>query len=163
MSKLYKCTLCNKKKQVNDFYLRESGSINEYKCKCCLLDKRKNHYNTNYELVRECNRKAVSSFQKRNPEKNCEKTARYNANKKNRIPSWLSKDDLSKIRSIYKMCRLISQKTGIRHEVDHVIPINGKDVSGLHVPWNLQIITKEDNIKKSNKIVEDIVYSYLRE
>lgn len=160
MSKLYRCTICLKKKQISEFYLRSNGTVGEYKCKHCLIEKRKNHSIANYELVRETNRKAVSSFQKRNPDKNCEKVAKYNANKKQRVPIWLSQEDLSKIKSIYKMCRSITIKTGIKHEVDHVVPINGKLVSGLHVPWNLQIITKDENLKKSNCLIEDIVCSY---
>lgn len=157
MSKLYRCTICLKKKQIDEFYLRSCGTVGEYKCKHCLLEKRKNHSLSNYELVRETNRKAVSLFQKRNPDKNCEKVAKYNADKKQRVPSWLSQEDLSKIKSIYKMCRAITVKTGIKHEVDHVVPINGKLVSGLHVPWNLQIITKDENLRKSNCLIEDIV------
>lgn len=163
MSKLYRCTVCNKKKQIHEFYLRANGTVGEYKCKHCLLEKRKQYSITNYEVVRESNRKAVSNHQKRNPDKNCEKTARYNASKKQRVPDWLSKDDLSKIKSIYKMCRLISLKTGTKHEVDHIVPINGKMCSGLHVPWNLQIITKDENLRKSNCLIEDIVYSSSRE
>lgn len=159
MSKLYKCIICNKKKQINEFYLRSSGSVCEYKCKSCILNKRKEHYTSNYEIVRKVNRRAVSDFQKRNPDKNCEKVARYNTSKSFRLPKWLSKEDISKIKSIYKMCRLLSNKTGIRHEVDHIVPLNGTTVSGLHVPWNLQIIPKDENLKKSNKLIEDIVYS----
>lgn len=159
MSKLITCTLCNKKKQLKEFYLRKTGTVGEYKCKHCLSYKRKEKYYTEYEKVRECNRKAVSKYQKNNPDKNCDKTARYNAKKKSAYPKWLKDSDISKIKSIYKMCRNISKKTGIPHQVDHIVPITSKLVCGLHVPWNLRIITKEENIKKGNTLIEEIVCS----
>lgn len=55
------------------------------------------------------------------------------------------------------MSRSISKKTGTQHHVDHIIPLQGKLVSGLHVPWNLRIIPAHENLSKSNKIIEDIV------
>lgn len=159
MSKLHKCTICSKKKQTHEFYLRANGSVGEYKCKLCLSEKRKDKYVNDYENVRRINRKAVSEYQKRNKDINAAKTALYNSRKNNRTPTWLSKDDISKIKSIYKMCRAISKKTEVPHQVDHIVPLNGELVSGLHVPWNLQILPKSDNLSKSNKLIEDMIYS----
>ena len=63
------------------------------------------------------------------------------------VPRW---SDLDIIKSIYVEAALISEKSGIRHVVDHIIPMRGKMVCGLHVPGNLEIVHRADNNKKSN-------------
>jgi 5-methylcytosine-specific restriction endonuclease McrA len=67
------------------------------------------------------------------------------------VPAKLSKADKADIKKIYDLCRQITLLTGVKHEVDHIVPICGESVSGLHVPWNLRVITREENSKKSNK------------
>jgi 5-methylcytosine-specific restriction endonuclease McrA len=47
--------------------------------------------------------------------------------------------------------RRLSAETGIRHSVDHIIPLCGRTVTGLHVETNLRIITLEQNIRKGNR------------
>ena len=78
-------------------------------------------------------------------------SASQRASKLKRTPKWLTKEDHSKIRAIYRQSMELTKETGIQHHVDHVIPMQGETVSGLHVPDNLQIITAEENLRKNNK------------
>jgi hypothetical protein len=83
-----------------------------------------------------------------NFERYTEKTARRRRHLDKATPQWAN---LDAIRQIYKESSRISQETGIRHHVDHIIPIKGKNVCGLHVESNLQIIPALDNHEKFNK------------
>lgn len=74
------------------------------------------------------------------------------ASKLLRMPSWLTDHDLLLIRVKHAEARWMTIRTGIRHHVDHIIPLQGRTVSGLHVPWNLRVIPARENIKKSNTI-----------
>lgn len=55
------------------------------------------------------------------------------------------------IASIYRQARELTKITGTQYVVDHVVPLRGKKVCGLHVPWNLQVITSDENLRKLNK------------
>ena len=68
-------------------------------------------------------------------------------------PAWLSAEQKLEIRFHYRMAIALSRATGIPHAVDHIVPIQGEDVCGMHVPWNMQVITQDENLKKSNKFV----------
>ncbi len=68
----------------------------------------------------------------------------------NRTPSWLSKIDFFEMECIYKYCASL-RKIGLKYAVDHIIPLQGKQVSGLHVPSNLQVIHSSVNSAKGNK------------
>lgn len=81
----------------------------------------------------------------------------YHANarraaKLERTPVW---SDDSAIRKMYDEAGKITRSTGIPHHVDHVIPLQGEKVSGLHVPENMQILPASENIRKSNKYDPD--------
>lgn len=76
------------------------------------------------------------------------KTAKRNAGAKQATPAWA---DQKKIRAIYKAARMLTELTGVQHHVDHLVPLNGKTVSGLHNEFNLQAIPAIENLKKHNK------------
>lgn len=69
-------------------------------------------------------------------------------------PKWLTPEQRMEIRLKYRLAIELSRATGVRHAVDHEIPLQGEDVCGLHVPWNLRVITQDENLKKSNKLVD---------
>jgi len=69
-------------------------------------------------------------------------------------PKWLTKKEKSEIRELYKIAITMSKTTGEQYVVDHIIPLRGEDVCGLHVPWNLRVITQDENLKKSNKLLD---------
>ena len=67
-------------------------------------------------------------------------------------PSWVDKDAMD---SLYEVSRTITATTGVQHHVDHYYPLTHKRICGLDVPWNLQIITAEENAAKGNKMPEE--------
>ena len=65
----------------------------------------------------------------------------------NAVLAW---SELDAIQQVYRISAELTESTGIQHNVDHDIPLNGKNVSGLHVLANLKILTAEENVAKSN-------------
>jgi len=68
-------------------------------------------------------------------------------------PPWITKEQKLEMRTLYLQAQQLTKITGERYVVDHIIPLLGKDVCGLHVPWNMRVITQEENLKKSNKLL----------
>lgn len=68
-------------------------------------------------------------------------------------PSWLSSEQLKDIDDMYWLSKDLELVSGEKYHVDHIVPVKGKSVSGLHVPWNLQILPSDLNLKKGNKHV----------
>tara|TARA_R110000868_G_C10770983_1_gene754720 strand:+ start:197 stop:877 length:681 start_codon:yes stop_codon:yes gene_type:complete len=69
-----------------------------------------------------------------------------------RVPTWLSDDELWMIEQAYELAALRTKMFGFAWHVDHVIPLCGKKVSGLHTPYNLQVIPAVENLRKSNRM-----------
>ena len=77
--------------------------------------------------------------------------AKRRSAKLNRTPKWTTEEDLETIKQIYIVANQFSKSFGTEYQVDHIIPLQGKLVSGLHVPSNLQVITATENKIKGNK------------
>ena len=89
--------------------------------------------------------------QKTNPVKYAAAAAKHRAVKLQRTPAWLDEDSLWMIEQAYELAALRTKLFGFSWHVDHVIPLQGRVVSGLHVPFNLQVIPALQNIAKHNK------------
>lgn len=66
-------------------------------------------------------------------------------------PKWLSEQDKLHLKCIYQVAAMRNKESDTRWHVDHIVPLQGENVCGLHVPWNLRVITAEENLAKGNK------------
>jgi 5-methylcytosine-specific restriction endonuclease McrA len=74
------------------------------------------------------------------------------ARKYRATPPWLTKEQKKEIRELYQERQRRSEAEGIEYHVDHIIPlVFYANVRGLHLPWNLQLLTEEEHRKKTNK------------
>jgi hypothetical protein len=106
---------------------------------------------------RECDRKRVREWAESNAERYKASAAagwaqRYAAKQQRTIQ--LTAEHKQQLKEIYAECRERNRNSPRAWHVDHIVPLNGKTVSGLHVPWNLQIIPGSANVRKSNKVSE---------
>ena len=69
----------------------------------------------------------------------------------NRTPKWLTTDDHWMIEQAYELAAQRTKMFGFAWHVDHILPLQGRLVSGFHTPYNLQVIPGVDNLRKSNK------------
>jgi hypothetical protein len=88
----------------------------------------------------------------KNKERFIAASARRRTKQANATPDWLTAIDKAQIQQMYDVSSAREVQTGIKHHVDHIIPINGKKVCGMHVPWNLQVITATENLSKGWRI-----------
>jgi len=173
------CTICSETKPVEQFYFRKDNGRFRLQCKVCWNKRtqewvkknpeaRKRHCKTWEENNPENVQIRKAAFRKRhpieyrrwnldNPElvkainaawaaKNKDKRAATAANRRARLlkatPPW---SDLKEIASIY------AKAAELKMEVDHILPLKHHLVCGLHVPNNLQLLSMNDNRRKSNK------------
>ena len=77
--------------------------------------------------------------------------SKRHAAKLDRTPTWLTEEHEWFMEEIYSLAALRTKMTGVDWHVDHIVPLQGITVSGLHVPWNLQVITATENMSKGNR------------
>jgi hypothetical protein len=95
--------------------------------------------------------KRMSVYGKNNKDKAAARGAKRRALKILATPTWLSASHYDEMRDLYTKSSQIAELTGILFHVDHIVPLQGELVCGLHVPWNLQVIPAYENLSKSNK------------
>lgn len=99
------------------------------------------------------NKQKITEYNKQWWFENKDKRATYEAKRRatilQRTPYW--DPDAHLIVAKYQLAAMLSQASGVPHHVDHIIPLQGRKVSGLHVFSNLRVIPGSDNVKKSNK------------
>lgn len=149
-SRVRKCKSCEEIKDLEDFGKHQSGY--RHKCKVC-LNKQKNKnrdYAKEYkkalvsgrrELEREKRRKYAAKVRKEHPWKKRYYESLRRTRKLNATPQWA---DMTAIKEFYKNCPK-------GYHVDHIHPLNGEEICGLHVLKNLQYLPAELNLKKGNR------------
>lgn len=99
----------------------------------------------------ERNREKVLEYCRSYRKENLGKYAHYekvrHTRKLQAMPGWLNEEQLAQIEEFYRLASEASEPT----HVDHIVPLQGKNVCGLHVPWNLQLLPAIDNIRKGNR------------
>ena len=136
------CKRCNESIPLSNFYIqtqkRPDGStveiLNTY-CKECQSLRIKAYRNTH---------EGKTSFKR--------SSALRSKRTRDATPNWLTPEQRKEILDIYEHMRDCRAVTGEAYHVDHIVPLNGKNVCGLHVPWNLQVLPSDVNLSKSNRL-----------
>ena len=145
----YRCKECNKaytaewrRQNPNAFKAWREDHLNE----------RSAYYSKWLEANKDRRSKYNSKWLKENRDSAAARCATRVAIKLCAKPKWA---DDEKIKSIYRRSAELTRETGVQHQVDHIYPLQGKRVCGLHCESNLQILTREQNISKLNRMPEE--------
>ncbi len=157
------CTKCRDKKELAAFTVdKRSLSGFDARCKKCTNDRsltwnkeNASRYKGNmaaWELNNKTRRCAIKSRHMKTAKfraTSARNSAAGHASKLKATPAWA---DMKAISKFYSDAELLSRITAVPHEVDHIYPLRGEAVTGLHVESNLQILTKQENCRKGNRM-----------
>lgn len=90
-------------------------------------------------------RARAASYSKRRPEVRREISSTRRARQRNATPPWLTKEMREEMKAMHRKAVDLQQEFGVQFDLDHIVPLDGRVVCGLHVPWNLRVITHEAN------------------
>lgn len=128
--------------------------VSSNRCPTCTIQATTKRYHKN----REDRQKYQRDYNRNNPEKRQALKAHRRASKINATPKWLTENDFNSIREFYaetKACKEFEEiyfGSSEDFHVDHIVPLLGNTVCGLHVPWNLQVLPASENLKKGNRL-----------
>ena len=119
----------------------------------------------NPEAAKACSKKACKKWHETHPDyskeylaKNKPKYAAARAKRRaaqlRATPNWLTQDHKTFIEIQYMMAQILEKDTGLQYHVDHIHPLQNDFICGLHVPWNMRVITAHENIIKGNRLTE---------
>lgn len=140
-----KCTNCNILKPYSSFYRRGDAS-GTYKSQC-----------------KDCLRPALNKYKKDNPAKRAALDKKRQSSIINRTPKWLTENDLWLMEQAYQHAVDQTARHGVVFHVDHIIPLKGKYISGLHCPDNLQVLPWYENLRKGNKYTNSGIELFILE
>lgn len=160
-----KCTKCGGLQPLSAFSVRKASGKPLAQCKtCCVASARRSalanpeRVRANQERWRGANiarrREIARAWAARNAAGVLANTTKRRALLLNAVPPWA---DLSAIAAVYAKAAEIKRDIGVDVHVDHIIPLRGRLVSGLHVANNLRIVTAEENRSKNNALIEELV------
>ena len=162
------CTRCKEDKPLSKFHSHKKGKFGKRsKCKVCYNkdvqtwrdknpDKVHQYTMTSRNRNRERYRATYNKWQSQNRDRKNANEASRRASKLKASPSWLSKEQKDDIKAMYSLAKKFKVMCGIEYHVDHIVPLKGENICGLHVAWNLQILPATINIKKSNNFLGEL-------
>lgn len=154
-----RCPKCNTIKSIEDFSIDKSRkSGRQCYCRECQLkiyegkkELAKKQRQERYAANKEKEKLKMKEYYSSNRAGYRERNALRRASKLSATPSWLTQQDLKKIKAIYEEAQELSKHSEVLWHVDHIVPLQHEKVCGLHVPWNLQLLPANENYSKSNK------------
>ena len=146
------CTKCNISYDLVDFHKRSSrnkGKGLSSWCRFCLNKNNKKYRQENKKTLAAKRKIYDKQYLKNNKHLRNARNTKRRAYKLNATPNWA---ELDKIKIVYEKVKWLESLTGLRYHVDHIVPLKGENVCGLHVWANLQILEFGINCSKGNSI-----------